>query len=325
MKTNFALDRRDRCGRILPERIFKKHMLKTKLIWQDGKLVDWDEAKIHVLTHGLHYGSAVFEGIRFYETDRGPAIFRLPEHNRRLFYSAKALHLKPPFSENEILKATIDVVAKSGLQSGYIRPLIFCGEKMGIPTIGAPIHAIIACWGWGKYLSEKPLKVNVSSFIRIHPKSTICDAKISGHYVNSILSSVESHEKGCDEALLLDFEGNIAEGPGENFFMVKDGKLFTPPLGNILAGITRESVIAIAQREFGLQIVEQQISLSQAQSADELFFTGTAAEISPIGTLEDVQIADGKTGPITRKLLAKFMEIVAGKDEKYLPWLTFAK
>jgi branched-chain amino acid aminotransferase len=297
-------------------------METTELIWYNGEFIKWEEAKVHVLAHGLHYGSGVFEGIRFYETPKGPAIFRLEEHTERLFYSAKALEMEIPFTPAEINKATVATVAKNGVKSGYIRPLAFYSYgKMGLNPIGAPVDTIIACWPWGKYLGHEALKVKVSKFIRIHPQSTIADAKISGHYVNSIMASLEMKREGYDEALLLDFEGNVAEGPGENFFLVKNGELFTPPLGKVLKGITRQSVMQLAT-DLGIKCTEKTITLEEAKSADELFFTGTAAEIGGIGQLDETIIGNGEEGEITRRLSEAFFEAALGKNQKYAEWLT---
>jgi len=298
-------------------------MRKTEFIWFDGNFRKMNEVNISFLTHSLHYGSAVFEGIRFFETEKGSAVFRLNDHVNRLFYSAQSLNLKIPFSKEDIFDAICELVRRNKITSGYIRPIVFCGEKMGLSIKGAPIHVGIANWGWDSYLGEKPLKVCVSKFIRIHPNSTIADAKISGHYVNSILASHEAMEKNCDEALLLDFEGNIAEGPGENIFAVKNGEIFTPKLGNILPGITRKSVIEIAKQKFNLKVFEQNLSLDFLKTADELFFTGTAAEISGIGFLEGAKIGTGEIGEVTRKLQDARKNIISGNDKDYEKWLTF--
>jgi len=305
-------------------------MKKQEWIWQDGKLIEKEKAVLHVLSHGIHYGTGAFEGIRCYKTPQGFAIFHLEEHVKRLFYSIKPFKAKVDFLEKEISAAIVETVKKnlsafsSESDSIYIRPLAICKtDKLRISPQGAEMSFFIACWPWGKYLSNKPIKVNLSSYIRIHPRSTICDAKICGHYVNSVLSTIESHEKGFDESLLLDFKGNIAEGPGENFFMIKKGQISTPPLGNILAGITRQSIIEMAKKEFDLEIKEKEITLKEAQEADELFFTGTAAEITAIGQLEDQLINQGKEGPITQKLREKFFNIVTGKEKNYQQWLTY--
>ncbi len=295
----------------------------TDYIWVNGEFVAWEDAQVHILSHGLHYGSGLFEGVRFYDTKKGPAIFRLKEHTDRFFYSASALAMDLPYEKDELNKAQIDLINKNNVSDGYIRPVAFYGAgKMGLNPTGAPVDVAIACWPWGKYLGDEQLRVKTSKYIRIHPQSTVADAKIAGHYVNSILASLEVHKKGYHEALLLDFEGNIAEGPGENFFMVKDGKIYTPPLGKILKGITRASIFELAKNE-GIEITEKSITLEEAYSADELFFTGTAAEISAISELDDNKIADGKEGKITSMLREKFMNIVHGEDEKYLHWLTF--
>lgn len=297
-------------------------MQTTKYIWQNGEFIEWEKAIVHVLCHAFHYGSGVFEGIRFYETKKGPAIFRLNEHTKRLFYSANVLKMNIPFSQEEINQATVEIVRKNKVSSGYIRPIIFFGAgKMGLNPVGAPVETAIACWPWGKYLGSGAIKVKTSPYIRIHPKSTICDAKISGHYINSILSSYDAQEAGCDESLLLDFEGNIAEGPGENFFMVKNNKLITPPLGKILKGITRDSVIILA-KDMDIEVLEKNISLEEAYKADELFFTGTAAEVGAIGELDGNLINNGNEGKITKKLREKFFEIVEGNDSNYQSWLT---
>lgn len=300
-------------------------METTDYIWLNGEFVRWEDAHVHVLSHALHYGDAVFEGVRFYNTDQGPAIFRLKEHTDRLFYSASALEMEMKFSQAEINQAQIDLINKNNVPDGYIRPLIFYGAgKMGLNPKGAPVDVVIACWPWGKYLGDQKLRVKTSKYIRIHPKSTVADAKISGHYVNSILASLEIHKAGYHEALLLDFNGNIAEGPGENFFMVKNGKIYTTPLGTVLKGITRDAVFKMAKEE-GIEVIEKLMTLEEAYQADELFFTGTAAEISAISELDDHKIADGEEGKITKLLKEKFMDIVAGKNEKYFDWLTFTK
>jgi branched-chain amino acid aminotransferase len=298
-------------------------MEETNFIWMDGKLVPWKDAKIHVLTHSLHYGSAVFEGIRFYEAENHkPAIFRLKEHVARLFNSAKAFNMKVPFSHEQIEKAIIETVKINEIKSGYIRPLIYFGYgKMGLGLAGAPVNVSIACWPWGAYLGEKPVRVKISEFMRIHPKSSVMHAKISGHYENSILASEEIHAKGYDEALLLDFEGNIAEGPGENLFIVKDNKLITPQLGKILAGITRDSIIKIAKDQ-SIEVQEKILKPSEVYSADEAFFTGTAAEVTSIESVDDKKMKTAP-GPITSKLKQIYSEAISGKIKKYESWLSY--
>lgn len=294
----------------------------TDWIWMDGKFVAWKDATVHVISHAFHYGSAVFEGTRFYETPKGTAIFRLPEHTKRLFYSASTLNLPIAFTESEINEATKETVHKNEISSGYIRPLAFFGEgKMGLRPEGATPHIIIACWPWGKYLAEGAIRLKISKFIRIHPQSLVTDAKVSGHYVNSILAVQEVVPQGYDEALLLDYEGNLAEGPGENLFLVKDGKLHTPELGTILAGITRASVIQIAA-DLGIETIERKIRPEELFLADEAFYTGTAAEVSPIGEVDDRKIGDGNEGKITKLLRETYFDAVHGKNDKYAEWLT---
>lgn len=295
----------------------------TKWIWMDGRFVAWEDATVHVISHAFHYGSAVFEGTRFYDTPKGPAIFRLPEHTKRLFYSASTLNLPIGFSEEEINEATKETVRKNEVASGYIRPLAFFGEgKMGLRPEGATPHIIIACWPWGKYLADRPVRLKISKYIRIHPRSLVTDAKVSGHYVNSILAVQEVVPQGYDEALLLDYNGNLAEGPGENLFLVKDGKLHTPELGTILAGITRSSIIQIAADQ-GIETVERTIRPEELWEADEAFYTGTAAEVSPIGEVDDRKIADGNEGEITKLLRETYLAAVSGKNPKYEAWLSY--
>lgn len=297
-------------------------MQKTKYIWLDGKFVPWESANIHVLTHSLHYGGAVFEGIRAYETEKGPAIFRLKEHTKRLLYSAKALKMKAPWTEQQINKVTMELVKKNKLRHGYIRPIIFSGQKMGLNPNGAPLHMAIACWPWGKYLSEDPIHVKISSFVRIHPRSSVTDAKISGHYANSIMAVLEIHGTKYHEALLLDHKGFVAEGPGENFFMVKHGILSTPALGSILHGITRETILEIA-RDLKIPVREKKLKPKEIMSADEAFFTGTAAEVTPIASIDDHVFNKGKIGPVTARLKKAYMDVVHGKNERFKKYLTY--
>ena len=277
-------------------------MQETEFIWMDGKLVKWSEAKIHVLTHTLHYGAGVFEGERFYETDKGPAVFRLKEHTERLFRSAESFEMKIPFSKEEINKATLETIKANRINSGYIRPIAYFGYgKMGLNPKGAPVNISIAVWPWGAYLGEDAVKVKIPKIIRTHPGTTDPHAKICGNYANSILASLEIKKSGYDEALLLDYKGNIAEGPGENIFIVKDGRLFTPLLGNVLPGITRMSIIQIAKDQ-GIKVEEKIITVDEVKQADELFFTGTAAEVTAIKQVDESMIGNGKIGPITAKL-----------------------
>jgi branched-chain amino acid aminotransferase len=285
-------------------------MEETKFIWFNGKLVKWEDAKIHVLSHALHYGSGVFEGIRAYKTKKGPAVFRLKEHVKRLFSSAESLFMVLKYSQEDIIKAIKETVKSNGLEEGYIRPIIFYGYgKMGLNPNGADIDVAIAVWPWGSYIGESA-KVKISNIMRIDPKSLKADKKVCGHYVNSILASLEAKKQGYDEAILLDSKGNVAEGPGENVFIIKDKKIFTPTLNHqILPGITRDSIIKIA-KDLGYEVIEKDIKVSELKEADEIFFTGTAAEVTPISKLDNKEIG---IGPITLKLKEKYMDIVRGK------------
>lgn len=298
-------------------------METVKKIWMDGKLKNWEDCQVHVLTHALHYGSAVFEGIRFYETADGPAIFLLKEHIQRLFKSAKAIAMEIPYTEKELCEAVIETIKVNKIKAGYIRPIAFYGYgKMGLNPIGAPVKVAIAIWPWGAYLGEDTIKVKTSSYIRLHPKSLNTEAKVAGHYVNSIMASLEAKKAGCHEALLLDYKGKVAEGPGENIFVVKKGKILTPALGNILAGLTRKAVMQMA-KDLGFTVVEKQLGIEDVRKADEAFFTGTAAEVTAIGYLDGKPVNKGKMGPITEKLRALFHEVVQGKVGKYKKWLTY--
>ena len=289
----------------------------------DGQFVKWQEAKIHVLTHSLHYGGAVYEGIRFYNTPEGPAIFRLSEHIKRLFYSASAIELEIPYSQKELTEVAVELLRKNKIDAGYIRPIAFYGYgKMGLNPVGAEVNVSMAAFPFGSYLGHDSIKVKTSKFIRIHPDSTVADAKITGHYVNSIVASQEIKRAGYQEALFLDYKGNVAEGPGENIFLVKNGVLYTPPIGAIIAGITRDSIIAVA-RDHGLKTVEEHFKPSDVYEADEAFFTGTAAEITPIGSLDGKKIGDGKVGSITDQLKQDYLKAVHGKIPKYKKWLTY--
>ena len=290
----------------------------------DGKIIPWADAKIHVLTHSLHYGSAVFEGLRFYETEEGPAIFRLKEHTTRLFYSADTIKLRIPSSEDEINSAIIETVKVNEIKTGYIRPLAFFGYgKMGLRPTGSPVNLSIAVWPWDSYLGANPINVKISPYIRIHPQSTSMDAKITGNYVNSTFAGVDAISNGYEEALLLDFEGNVAEGPGENIFIVKNDIIYTPPKGKILAGITRDSIMTIAE-DFGYSVQEKVLKPEDVYDADEAFFTGTAAEVTAIASLDDHPMKF-QTGPITKKLSDTFLSIVKGLNEKYKNWLTIVR
>jgi branched-chain amino acid aminotransferase len=296
-------------------------------IWMDGELVDWRDAKIHVLTHTLHYGCGAFEGVRAYKTDKGTAIFRLREHTERLFNSGKILRMKIPFSLDQVMQAQCEVVRANQLDSGYIRPLIWIGdEKLGVSPKGNKIHLMVAAWAWGAYLGEEGMKrgirVKTSSYTRHHVNITMTQAKTVSNYTNSILANMEATEDGYDEALLLDASGFVSEGAGENLFIVKNGTVYTPDLSaGALNGITRNTVFAICT-DLGLKLVEKRITRDEVYIADEAFFTGTAAEITPIRELDRVQIGEGARGPITEKIQSAFFDIVHGRNPKYAEWLT---
>lgn len=301
-----------------------KDMQISPKIWLDGKLVNQAKAQISVLTHALHYGSAVFEGIRCYQTAGGTAIFRLKDHLRRLFFSAKCLGMLVPFSFQEITKAVLETVRANDLKEGYIRPLIFYGDgKMGLSPLGVPVRVAVAAWPWGAYLKNNhhSIKIKTSRFIRIHPSSAVMEAKISGYYANSILASLEAHRFGFDEALFLDYEGRVAEGPGENIFWVKRGALFTPPPGSILSGITSQTVLVLA-KDLGLKTEEKNIALKNLKLAEEVFLTGTAAEIIVVGQIDQCQINRGQPGPLTEKIKEAYFKAVRGNDKKHSSWIT---
>ncbi|TVT48229.1 MAG: branched-chain amino acid transaminase [Denitromonas halophila] len=296
-------------------------------IWYDGKMVPWRDATTHVLSHSLHYGLAVFEGVRAYATARGPAIFRLREHTQRLINSGKIYHMSLPYSLDELMQAQIDVVKANKLESCYMRPIAFYGsEKMGISTRGATVHVAVAAWPWGAYLGEegleKGIRVKTSSYQRHHVNVTMPRAKVSSTYANSILANLEATQDGYDEALLLDVQGFVAEGAGENLFVIKDGKIYEPEIASALTGITRDSVIRVA-REFGLEVQSRRLTRDDIYIADEAFFTGTAAEVTPIRELDNRVIGAGKRGPITEKIQARFFEIVNGRAPEYDDWLTY--
>jgi branched-chain amino acid aminotransferase len=294
-------------------------------IWYDGKLVDWRDANLHVLTHSLHYGMAVFEGVRAYKTVAGTAVFRLQEHTRRLFNSAKIFQMKMPYAFEQILEAQKEVVRANRLESCYIRPIAWIGsEKLGVSPRGNTVHVAIAAWEWGAYLGEeglaKGIRVKTSSFTRHHVNVSLVRAKASGYYINSILANQEVTTHGYDEALLLDTEGYVSEGAGENVFIVKNGSLYTPDLASCLDGITRESVITMA-RDLGIPVIEKRITRDEMYCADEAFFTGTAAEITPIRELDDRTIGEGARGPVTARLQSLFFDVVGGKSDRYAGWL----
>jgi branched-chain amino acid aminotransferase len=295
-------------------------------IWFDGKLVDWRDARIHVLTHSLHYGMGVFEGVRAYKTTAGTAIFRLAEHTRRLFNSAHIFQMKLPYTPEQMMAAQKEVVRANALESCYLRPIAWIGsEKLGVSPRGNTIHVAVAAWPWGAYLGEdglaKGIRVKTSSYTRHHVNASLVRAKASGYYVNSILANQEVTAHGYDEALLLDTEGYVSEGAGENVFMVRDGVIYTPDVASCLDGITRNAVITMA-RDMGLTVIEKRITRDEMYCADEAFFTGTAAEITPIRELDDRTIGAGARGPITGRLQALFFDVVAGKSDRYRGWLS---
>ncbi|NWF97664.1 MAG: branched-chain amino acid transaminase [Nitrospirae bacterium] len=302
---------------------------KTEKIWMDGKFVDWDNATVHVLTHSLHYGLGVFEGIRCYETSKGPAIFRLDEHVERLFNSAHIFLIDIPFSKEEIKKAIIETVKINRIKSCYIRPLVYIGYgAMGLYPKENPVNVSIAVWSWGTYLGEegieKGIRIKTSSFIRNHVNANMTRGKVCGYYVNSQLAKKEAISCGYDEALLLDTEGYVSEGSGENIFIVRDGVLKTTPLTSILEGITRNSIIKIAE-DNGITVKEERFTRDELYISQEAFFTGTAAEVTPIREADGRIIGEGKPGKITKKLQTIFFDIVKGRNKKYKSWLTEVK
>ena len=296
------------------------------VIWLDGEMVDWREAKIHVLTHTLHYGMGVFEGVRAYQTDGGAAVFRLQAHTDRLFRSAHILAMPMPYDKATINAATCAAVRENKLDSAYIRPMVFYGsEGMGLRADNLKVHVMVAAWEWGAYLGDEAmqngLKIRTSSFTRHHVNITMCKAKSNGNYINSMMALQEAQQCGCDEALLLDTEGFVAEGSGENIFIVRDGKLYTPELTSALEGITRETIMQLAD-EIGLQVIEKRITRDEVYVADEAFFTGTAAEVTPIRMLDNRQIGAGTRGPITERLQSLFFDVVHGRTAAHGDWLT---
>ncbi|MCA0324556.1 MAG: branched-chain amino acid transaminase [Proteobacteria bacterium] len=296
-------------------------------IWFDGQLVEWRDAKIHVLSHTLHYGCGAFEGVRAYDTVNGTAIFRLTEHTQRLFNSAKILRMKMPFTHEQVNEAQKEVVRANQLKSCYIRPLVWIGsEKLGVSPKGNTIHVMVAAWAWGAYLGDEGLKkgirVKTSSYTRHHVNITMTQAKAVSNYSNSILANMEALDDGYDEALLLDSTGFVSEGAGENVFLIKDGVIYTPDLSaGALNGITRNTVLHIA-KDLGLEVVQKRITRDECYIADEMFFTGTAAEVTPIRELDRVQIGIGERGPVTEKIQSAFFDIVGGRNAKYASWLS---
>jgi len=296
-------------------------------IWMDGQLVDWRDAKIHVLTHTLHYGCGVFEGVRAYNTAQGTAIFRLEEHTQRLLNSAKILRMTIPFTKAQIMQAQCDVVRENKLESCYLRPLSWIGSrKLGISPKGNHIHLMVAAWAWGAYLGDegmtRGIRVKISSYTRHHVNITMTQAKAVSNYTNSILANMEALDDGYDEAMLLDASGFVSEGSGENLFVVKDGVVYTPDLSaGALNGITRNTVLHIC-KDLGLEVVQKRITRDEVYICDEAFFSGTAAEITPIRELDRLTLGSGSRGPITEKSQSAFFDIVNGRNPKYAHWLT---
>lgn len=298
-------------------------------IWFDGEMVPWQDAKVHVLTHTLHYGMGVFEGVRAYETDQGAAIFRLQEHTDRLFRSAHIMNMEIPFSKDELNEAQKQAVRDNNLPQAYLRPMVFYGsEGMGLRANNLKVHVMVAAWSWPSYMSpealEQGIKVRTSSYTRHHVNISMCKAKANGHYINSMLALNEALTGGAEEALLLDPEGYVAEGSGENIFIIRDNVIYTPELTSCLDGITRATVITLAEG-LGYQVKEKRITRDEVYVADEAFFTGTAAEVLPIRELDGRTIGEGKRGPITTKLQTLYFDLVTGKNEQYKSWNTPVK
>jgi len=295
------------------------------VIWMDGEMVEWRDAKVHVLTHTLHYGMGVFEGVRAYNAEGGTAIFRLKEHTDRLFRSAHIMDMEIPWSVEEINEATKAAVRDNGLESAYIRPMCFYGsEGMGLRADNLKVHTMVAAWEWGSYLGEenmeRGIRIKTSSFTRHHVNITMCKAKANGHYINSMLALNEALKDGYDEALLLDVDGFVAEGSGENIFIVRNGVIYTPELTSALDGITRQVLMALANK-IGVEVREKRITRDEVYTADEAFFTGTAAEVTPIRELDNRNIGSGSRGPITKQLQTMYFDLVHGRLEGYEDWL----
>ena len=295
---------------------------ETKFIWMDGKFVEWKDAKVHILTHALHYGSAVFEGIHSYKTDNGAAVFRLDDHIKRLFHSAHALSIKPRFTKNQLKNAIKRIIKINKVSDAYIRPLAYYGYgNIGVYPKDVPTSIAIITIPWEHYYSNN-LRINISKFIRHSEKETIYGTKISGNYANSILAMYEARKRGFDEALMLDPDGYVCEGPSENIFIVKNGKLITPNSRSALPGITRKSILEMS-KSIGIKAYEKKVTRNEVKNADELFFCGTATEIAPIISIDGKKIGNGKIGEITSKVRDKYYNIVRGKDKKYKKWLTY--
>ncbi|WP_148861662.1 branched-chain amino acid transaminase [Marinobacter fonticola] len=299
------------------------------LIWMDGEMVPWRETKVHVLTHTLHYGLGCFEGVRAYNTEKGPAIFRLQEHTDRLFRSAHILNMKLPFTKEQVNEAQRQAVRENGLDEAYIRPMVFLGsEGMGLRADNLKVHLMVAAWSWPSYMAPEArdlgIKVRTSSYTRHHVNITLCKAKANGNYINSMLALNEAIACGCEEALLLDNEGYVAEGSGENIFILRDGVLHTPELTSCLEGITRQTIFDFC-KELNVPVRERRITRDEVYIADEAFFTGTAAEVLPIRELDGRVIGQGKRGPLTEKLQGMYFDAVKGKRPENLSWLTAVK
>lgn len=299
------------------------------VIWFDGELVPWREAKTHVLTHTLHYGMGVFEGVRAYKTDQGTAIFRLQEHTDRLFRSAHIMNMAMPFDKKTLNEAQRAAVRENGLESAYLRPMAFYGsEGMGLRADNLKVHVIVAAWSWGAYLGaegmEKGIRIRTSSYTRHHVNITMTKAKANGNYMNSMLALQEAIACGYDEAMLLDPEGYVAEGSGENIFIVRNGVIYTPELTSALDGITRDTIIKLAD-EIGVEVREKRITRDEVYVADEAFFTGTAAEVTPIREVDNRRIGTGRRGPITERLQSLYFDQVLGRREAHPEWLTYVK
>lgn len=298
-------------------------MQTTDYIWHNGQFVPWHDAKIHVLTHSLHYGGGAFEGIRFYETEQGPAVFKLDEHLKRLLESSKVIGINLPYSVDQLKDIIKELIRVNKLQHGYIRPISYYGYgKMGVNPVGAPIELTIACWPWGAYLPHDMVDIQTSKYIRIPGRATAPGAKLTGNYLNGILGSLQLQGTHYHEALFLDEHGFIGEGTGENFFMVKNNIIYTPKLGHILAGVTRATIMMIAKL-LGHEVIEKDLKLEDAYAADETFFCGTAAEVTPIKSIDDKVIGSGTTGPVTTQIRQTYLDMVHGKKKEFLQHLTF--
>jgi len=299
---------------------------QADLIWMNGDFVAWEDAKVHVLTHGLHYGTGVFEGVRCYDTEIGPAVFRHQEHVDRLFKSASLYYMDLPFTQEQIRQATLDLIARNNMRSCYIRPLVYRGYgTMGLFPLDAPVDVSIAVWEWGAYLGEEGktngVRAKVSSWRRLSPQSLIPAAKASGQYLNSVLAKIESHKAGYEEGILLDEHGHVCEGTGENIFVVRDGTIYTPPsTSSILDGISRKTAVQLAG-DLGVDVVERHISRAELYLADEIFLTGTAAELVPVREVDDHKVGTGQPGEVTRAVQGKFEDVLHGRDERYREWL----